>query len=162
MIDQMPYLDMRDRHREEVREFFRERCFVARTPAEVEARTVNLRRRLDVPEGEGAVVSISPDIYCFEDDAADYEQLLSAQHDELAINMCDEAFAAGAFLTEMRRHNYLHNRRGDYVVCSRFGDCGEDDGLTAREYLRAMGYSEATAWAFLDAQQECWRQSERG
>ena len=63
----------------------------------------------------------------------------------------DPGFAEDAFEYELANHEYFINWEGDYDVCSCFGDCKWDERKTYKDYLKEMGYGEATIRAFTSA-----------
>ena len=74
--------------------------------------------------------------------------------DELPGLMRDYGFAKGAFVYEMRNHEYAYAWDGDWDVCRCFGHVEGDDPA---KYFDQLGWEPQTRKAYKDARKEYYR-----
>lgn len=79
------------------------------------------------------------------------------ENDPLEKYMNNKTFARGAFLYEMRNHEYGINWQADWDVCSCFGHCEYGDDKDYTDYLKEMGYGDKQIQAYAAARATYYR-----
>lgn len=164
-FDEQAYLDHKQTCESAFNKFTEESCFWAFTNEQFSEGLRKFYDKLHDEDGnlKDKMVNLGSGMFCLKSDISHLKFLLSKNQWDLCTRVeNDPDFARGAFLYEMKNHEYHLNGQADWDVCDCFteGEPKWREDKTYVDYLSEAGYSDKVIGYYREARQEMFRLAE--
>lgn len=164
-FDEQAYLDFEQEREKKFNQFTEKYCFWAFTNEQLSEGLKSLAHLIKDENGETVdkMVNLGGGMFCLKSKIPELEYLLNGNEYAMRDRIeADPDFARGAFLYEMKNHEYHLNGQADWDVCDCFTKAEPKwrEDKTYVDYLSEAGYSDRVIVNYLEARQEMFRLAE--